>query len=186
MRKLLFLTSILLCLTTVSWAQTRKLTGLVVTSETWVNLAGASITIRGTTKGAVSNAEGKFSIEIPTKGNPIIVINSIGYASQEIRITNQTDLFIKLTLETKALDDVVVVGYGSVKKKDLTGAVGTVKAVEIVRGNPANATQALQGQVPGVLVTKMSNKPGQLWQIAIRGENTITPNPNADGGVNLT
>lgn len=186
MRKLLFLTSILLCLTTVSWAQTRKLTGLVVTSETGVNLAGASITIRGTTKGAVSNAEGKFSIEIPTKGNPIIVINSIGYATQEIRITNQTDLFIKLTLETKALDDVVVVGYGSVKKKDLTGAVGTVKAVEIVRGNPANATQALQGQVPGVLVTKMSNKPGQLWQIAIRGENTITPNPNADGGVNLT
>ena len=64
--------------------------------------------------------------------------------------------------------------------------MGTVSAKEITRGNPANATQALQGQVPGVLVTKLSNKPGQLWSIAIRGENTITSNPNADGSVNLT
>lgn len=174
MRKLLFLTSILLCLTTVSWAQTRKLTGLVVTSETGANLAGASITIKGTTKGAVSNAEGKFSIEIPTKGNPIVVINSIGFASQEIRITNQTDLFVKLSTDTKALDDVVVVGYGSVKKKDLTGAVGSISAPDIVRANPANATQALQGQLPGVVVTKRSSKPGQDFSIDIRGQSTIT------------
>jgi TonB-linked SusC/RagA family outer membrane protein len=186
MRKLLFLTSLFLCLTSISWAQSRKLTGHVVASENGSNLSGASVTIKGTSKGVVTNAEGKFSIDIPTKGTSVVVINSIGYASQEIRVTTQTDLTVKLVTETKALDDVVVVGYGSVKKKDLTGAVGTVKATEIVRGNPANATQALQGQVPGVLVTKMSNKPGQLWQIAIRGENTITPNPNADGGVNLT
>lgn len=186
MRKLLFLTSLFLCLTSISWAQSRKLTGHVVASENGSNLSGASVTIKGTSKGVVTNAEGKFSIEIPSKGTSVVVINSIGYASQEIRVTTQTDLTVKLVTETKALDDVVVVGYGSVKKKDLTGAVGTVKATEIVRGNPANATQALQGQVPGVLVTKMSNKPGQLWQIAIRGENTITPNPNADGGVNLT
>lgn len=186
MRKVLFLTSLLLCLTSISWAQSRKLTGHVVASENGSNLSGASVTIKGTSKGVVTNAEGKFSIDIPTKGTSVVVINSIGYASQEIRVTTQTDLMVKLVTETKALDDVVVVGYGSVKKKDLTGAVGSVKATEIVRGNPANATQALQGQVPGVLVTKMSNKPGQLWQIAIRGENTITPNPNADGGVNLT
>ena len=186
MRKLLFLTSLFLCLTSISWAQSRKLTGHVVASENGSNLSGASVTIKGTSKGVVTNAEGKFSIDIPSKGTSVVVINSIGYASQEIRVTTQTDLTVKLVTETKALDDVVVVGYGSVKKKDLTGAVGSVKATEIVRGNPANATQALQGQVPGVLVTKMSNKPGQLWQIAIRGENTITPNPNADGGVNLT
>jgi TonB-linked SusC/RagA family outer membrane protein len=186
MRKLLFLTSLLLCLTSISWAQSRKLTGHIVASENGSNLSGASVTIKGTSKGVVTNAEGKFSIDIPSKGTSVVVINSIGYASQEIRVTIQTDLTVKLVTETKALDDVVVVGYGSVKKKDLTGAVGSVKATEIVRGNPANATQALQGQVPGVLVTKMSNKPGQLWQIAIRGENTITPNPNADGGVNLT
>jgi len=186
MRKLLFLTSLFLCLTSISWAQSRKLTGHVVASENGSNLSGASVTIKGTSKGVVTNAEGKFSIDISSKGISVVVINSIGYASQEIRVTTQTDLTVKLVTETKALDDVVVVGYGSVKKKDLTGAVGTVKATEIVRGNPANATQALQGQVPGVLVTKMSNKPGQLWQIAIRGENTITPNPNADGGVNLT
>jgi TonB-linked SusC/RagA family outer membrane protein len=186
MRKVLFLTSLLLCLTSISWAQTRKLTGHVVASENGSNLSGASITIKGTSKGVVTNAEGRFSIDIPSKGNSVVVINSIGYGTQEVRVTTQTDLMVKLAADTKALDDVVVVGYGSVKKKDLTGAVGSIKATEIVRGNPVNATQALQGQVPGVLVTKMSNKPGQLWQIAIRGENTITPDPNADGTKNLT
>jgi hypothetical protein len=95
MRKVLFLTSLLLCLTSVSWAQTRKLTGLVVTSENGANLSGASVTIKGTTQGVVTNADGKFSIDVPTKGNPVVVINSVGYTSQEIRITNQTDLFVK-------------------------------------------------------------------------------------------
>jgi TonB-linked SusC/RagA family outer membrane protein len=174
MRKVLFLTSLLLCMTTVLWAQNRKLTGLVVTSENGANLSGASVTIKGTTKGVVTGADGKFSIDIPTKGNPIVVINSVGYASQEIRITNQTDLFVKLTADTKALEDVVVVGYGSVRKKDLTGAVGSLSPKDIVRANPANATQALQGQVTGVVITKTSNKPGQGFSIDIRGQNTIT------------
>lgn len=174
MRKVLSLTSLLLCLTVVSWAQTRKLTGLVVTSENGANLSGASVTIKGTTKGVVTNADGKFSIDIPTKGNPVVVINSVGYVAQEIRITTQTELFVKLSADTKALEDVVVVGYGSVKKKDLTGAVGSISSPDIVRANPANATQALQGQLPGVVVTKRSSKPGQDFSIDIRGQSTIT------------
>jgi len=185
MRKGLLLVTFLALITTIALAQTRKIIG-TVTGENGAVIAGASVTIKGTSKGTTTSSTGKFSIDFPTTGKRILVVNSIGYGTQEISITNQTDISIKLVTDTKLLEDVVVVGYGAVKKKDLTGAVGSVKAVEIVRGNPANATQALQGQVPGVLVTKMSNKPGQLWQIAIRGENTITPNPNADGTVNLT
>ena len=79
-----------------------------------------------------------------------------------------------MVTENKALEDVVVVGYGSVKKKDLTGAVGSLSPKDIVRANPANATQALQGQVTGVVITKTSNKPGQGFSIDIRGQNTIT------------
>ncbi len=186
MRKLIFLGSLFLCLCSISFAQSRKVTGLVVASENGANLSGASVTLKGSTKGTVTGADGKFSIDVPVKGNQVLLINSLGYGAQEIKITNQTNITIKLVAETKALEDVVVVGYGSVKKKDLTGAVGSVRATEIVRANPANATQALQGQVPGVLVTKLSNKPGQLWSIAIRGENTITADPNADGTKNLT
>ena len=185
MRKGLLLVTFLALITTIALAQTRKISG-TVTGENGAVIAGASVTIKGTSKGTTTSSTGKFSIDLPTTGKRVLVVNSIGYGTQEISITNQSDITVKLVTDTKQLDDVVVVGYGAVKKKDLTGAVGSVKAVEIVRGNPANATQALQGQVPGVLVTKMSNKPGQLWQIAIRGENTITPNPNADGGVNLT
>ena len=185
MRKGLLLVTFLALITSLALAQTRKISG-TVTGENGTVVAGASVIIKGTSKGTTSSSNGKFSIDLPTTGKRVLVVNSIGYGTQEISITNQSDITVKLVTDTKQLDDVVVVGYGAVKKKDLTGAVGSVKAVEIVRGNPANATQALQGQVPGVLVTKMSNKPGQLWQIAIRGENTITPNPNADGGVNLT
>ena len=74
MRKVLFLTSLLLCLTSISWAQTRKLTGQVVASENGSNLSGASVTIKGTSKGVVTSAEGKFSIDIPAKGNAVVVI----------------------------------------------------------------------------------------------------------------
>lgn len=171
----------------ITWAQTRPLSGTVKNNETGAPLVGASVVVKGTTKGTVTNNDGKFSLDVPSKGNNnVIVISSLGFISSEIKLTNQTTIAASLAADSKQLEDAVVIGYGSVKKKDLTGAVGTVSAKEITRANPANATQALQGQVPGVLVTKLSNKPGQLWSIAIRGENTITANPNADGATNLT
>lgn len=146
MRKGLLLVTFLAFITTIALAQTRKISG-TVTGENSAVVAGASVTLKGTSKGTTTSSTGKFSIEVPTSGKSILVVNSIGYGTQEISITNQSDVTVKLVTDTKLLDDVVVVGYGAVKKKDLTGAVGSVKAVEIVRGNPANATQALQGQV---------------------------------------
>ncbi len=173
MKKVFLLSSFLCLLSVLALAQTRQITGQVFNSVTSEKIAGATITVKGSKTAAVTDADGKFSIKIPLKGAAVVMINSVGYTQQSISIANQTNLLVKLATDTKALEDVVVIGYGAVKKKDLTGAVGTIKALEIVRGNPANATQALQGQVPGVLITKMSNKPGALWSIAIRGENTI-------------
>jgi len=187
MRKILLMMLPLFFIGNIIWAQNRPLTGTVKNSENGAAIVGASVVIKGTTKGTVTNNDGKFTLDVPTKGNNnVLVISSVGFTSTEIKLTNQTTISATLTSDSKQLEDAVVIGYGSVKKKDLTGAVGTVSAKEITRGNPANATQALQGQVPGVLVTKLSNKPGQLWSIAIRGENTITANPNADGATNLT
>ena len=187
MRKILLMMLPLFFIGNIIWAQNRPLTGTVKNSENGAAIVGASVVIKGTTKGTVTNNDGKFTLDVPTKGtNNVLVISSVGFTSTEIKLTNQTSIAATLTIDSKQLEDAVVIGYGSVKKKDLTGAVGTVSAKEITRGNPSNATQALQGQVPGVLVTKLSNKPGQLWSIAIRGENTITANPNADGATNLT
>ena len=157
-----------------------------VTDEKGDAVPGVNVRLKNTSKGVATNANGIFSISIPEKGASTLVFSFVGFETQEINVGNQTQLAVKLMPSQETLNEVVVIGYGSVKKKDLTGAVGTISAKEITRGNPTNATQALQGQVPGVVVTKMSNKPGQLWSIAIRGENTITANPNNDGAVNLT
>ena len=163
----------------------RSISGKVV-DDKGEPIPGVNVRLKNTTKGVATNDKGAFTISLPEKGNSTLVFSFVGFNSQEIVVGNQTNLTVKMVPSEETLNEVVVIGYGSVKKKDLTGAVGTISAKEITRGNPTNATQALQGQVPGVVVTKMSNKPGQLWSIAIRGENTITANPNADGAVNQT
>jgi TonB-linked SusC/RagA family outer membrane protein len=174
MRKMFFLTILLCWLADTSWSQVTQIKGRVVANENGAGLAGASVSVKGATKGVVTDADGNFSINAPTKSGAVLVISTIGYATQEITITNTTGLLVKMISETKALDDIVVIGYGTVRKKDLTGAVGSLSSADIVRANPANATQALQGQVPGVVVTKASNMPGQAFAIDIRGENTIS------------
>lgn len=174
MRKVLSLSFLLCCFVGIALAQTRQITGRVLNSENGATLAGASVTVKGQNKGAVTDADGKFSLAIPGKGTVVLVVTSVGYASQEVAVTNQTSLLVKMVSEAKALEDVVVIGYGTVKKKDLTGAVGTLASSDITRANPKDATQALQGQVAGVVVTKASNLPGQSWSIDIRGENTIS------------
>ncbi|MEN9949458.1 MAG: hypothetical protein RLY85_210 [Bacteroidota bacterium] len=173
MRKMILLSTLLMCFATAVWSQTRKVEGTVA-GENGAPVAGASITLKGTTKGTTSNTDGRFSIDIPSSGKSVLVINSIGFAAQEIAVGNLGVLKVQLASENKQLEDVVVVGYGSVRKKDLTGAVGSLSTRDIVRANPSNATQALQGQVTGVVITKQSNKPGQAYAIDIRGQNTIT------------
>lgn len=183
MRKILFLTFTLCCFTSIVWAQTRQISGRVLSNETGASVTGASITIKGSSKGAVSDADGKFTISIPVKGSSTLVFNSIGYTTREMVITNQNNFDIKLVTDNKALEDVVVVGYGTVKKRDVTGAVSSINTADIVRANPVNATSALQGQVPGVVITKTSSRPGQDFTIAIRGENTIS---STNGGSGIT
>lgn len=173
MRKTILLTVMLVCLSVLSWAQAGKVTG-TVTGESGAAVQGASITLKGSSRGTVTDADGNFTIDVSGLVRPVLVINSIGFAEQEVPVGNSTVFRIKLIPEDKALEDVVVVGYGQVRKKDLTGAVGSLSPRDIVRANPSNATAALQGQVTGVVITKASNKPGQEYKIDIRGQNTIT------------
>ncbi|KAA9041210.1 TonB-dependent receptor [Ginsengibacter hankyongi] len=174
MKKFLLL-SMLMCavFSTVS-AQTRKITGQVLDDKTGNPFSGVSIVENGTNNGTTTDQNGRFSLNIPAQGKVVLNVTHTGYVDQTITVNKQTTLTITLAEEVKQLSDVVVVGYGTVRKKDLTGAVGIIGAADITRANPTNATQALQGQVPGVVITKGNNQPGQPFSIDIRGENTIT------------
>ena len=183
MRKVLLITSLLCWITGIAWAQNRQVTGRVLNNETGEILVGASVTVKGASKGAVTDAKGNFSISVPSKGSTTLVVTTIGYVTQEIVVTNQSGILVKLVSDAKALDDVVVVGYGSVRKKDLTGAVSSISAAELVRQNNADVENSLQGQVPGVVIQKASNNPGKAWSMDIRGESTIT---STNGGTGVT
>ncbi|UOR07112.1 TonB-dependent receptor [Hymenobacter aerilatus] len=146
----------------------------VVTDDKGNPLPGATVVLKGATGvGASSDSEGRFSLTVPT-GNETLVISSIGYVAQEVAIGGRTSLTIKLVTDNKALDEVVVVGYGTQKRSDITGAVGSVKGSELVERPVVNVAQGLQGKVAGVDVSLNSGQPGGSPTIRVRGYSSIT------------
>lgn len=149
-----------------------KVTGTLTDAETGSALIGATVQVKGTTNGTSTDLDGTYSIVAPD-GNAVLVFSYIGYVNQEVVIGNQTTINVSLVPDVQSLNEVVVVGYGAVRKTDLTGAVDQLQSKDIVRANPVQAARAIQGQVAGATVTKTSNRPGAGYNITIRGENTI-------------
>ena len=144
----------------------------VITDESGDPLPGVNVVIKGTSNGAISDASGKFSIHVPNK-ETVLQFSFIGYTTQEFVIGNQTVINVSLAEETRELEEVVVVGYGTMRKIDLTGSVVSAD-LESFRDAPnVNILQSLQGSVPGLLISQTdqarNNEPG----INIRGRNTI-------------
>ena len=150
----------------------RNITGTVV-DEKGVGLPGVSILVKGTQRGSNTDGNGNFRLSIPDD-NIILVFSFVGYLSQEVSIANQTSLNISLKPDTKSLEEVVVVGYGVQKKKDLTGAVSTVGADMFKERKETQVAQALQGAMSGVMVTRNASS-GAMGgaTIRIRGITTI-------------
>lgn len=170
----IFLAQILLFLAaTLSVAQDKvSVKGQVLDSKTRETVIGASVMVKGTTNGAITDLDGNFTISVP-KGS-VLVISSIGYEDYTINVDSAIDN-IKVALKTSSefLDEVVVVGYGSVKKENLTGAVDQVSS-EAFEGRPvANATQMLQGVVPNLNIDLVDGKPGRTADYNIRGTTSI-------------
>ena len=115
---------------------------------------GANVMVKGTTNGTITDMDGKFSLEVDK--NAILVVSYIGYANQEIKVGNQNTLSITMKEDAEALDELVVVGYGTVKKSDLTGSVGSVSMEDVNKVGITSADRALQGQVAGVQVNAQS------------------------------
>jgi TonB-linked SusC/RagA family outer membrane protein len=151
--------------------QQQKLTGTVVDETTGESLIGVSIMINGTTQGTVTDMEGKFNLTLPNT-NATLKVSYMGYLPQIINIKGQARLDIKLAPDVKSLDEVVVVGYGTAKKSDVTGSLTRVSEKTIQERPVQNAVQAMQGKAAGVDI--VSNvRPGEVPAITIRGTRSI-------------
>jgi TonB-linked SusC/RagA family outer membrane protein len=170
MKKQLCLLVLTLLLTASAWAQNR-LTGRI--TDNGSALAGVSVLVKGTNTGANTDADGKFSLTIPS--NTTLVVSFIGYVSQEIAIGNRSNIEILLLPDVKTLNEVVVTGYGTQAKRDITGAVSSIDSKQLLNVPAANLGQALQGKVTGVTVGN-DNSPGGGVAIRIRGFGTINDN----------
>ncbi len=136
-------------------------------------IIGASIVVKGTSIGTVSDLDGRFSLNVPD-GKKIITISYMGYVNQDVNIDNKKSLLIRLKPDAKLLDEVVVVGYGTVKKRDLTGAISSVKSEDIKASPVTNAMEGLAGKVSGLDITRESGSAGSSPTILLRGNRSLT------------
>jgi len=146
----------------------QKITGTVTDASSGEPLPGVSILIVGTTTGVISDINGKYSIDIPSP-NSVLAFSYVGYLSEEITFSGQTTIDIKLSPDIKKLDEVVVVGYGTQKRVNLTGSISSINGGEL-DNKPVSLTAALQGMASGVTVIQSSGQPGaDQGTIRIRG-----------------
>lgn len=149
-----------------------------VTDENGDGLPGAGVLVKGSGNGTVSDLDGNYKLDVPSSES-ILVISFVGYKTQEVVVGARTTIDLALEIDATALDEIVVVGYGEVNRRDLTGAIGQVKSVDIVRANPVQAAGALQGQVAGVNINKIKGRPGDSFTIDIRGLSNFEGNADS-------
>ena len=154
-----------------SIAQQRTVTGTVTSSE-GIPLVDASVTIVGQTKGVTTGPDGTFSISVPTNAKQL-QISYVGAESKIVDISSSSNVNVTLQTTGQSLTDIVVVGYGSLKKKDQTGAVSLIPAEDFNRGQINSPEQLLQGKVAGLQITNSSGQPGGITIVKIRGNNSI-------------
>ncbi|MEO6948599.1 MAG: TonB-dependent receptor [Ginsengibacter sp.] len=152
--------------------------GRVVNSE-GIPLQGASILIVGTKNGTTTNNDGRFTLSIQDGENIILEISTVGYTTRKVNVGKETEINVVLELEISDLGNVVVVGYGSQKKSDLTGAISSIKGEDLTQLSTHRVDQALQGRAAGVLVQNTDGAPGGNTTIRIRGMNSINGGNNA-------
>jgi len=145
-----------------------------ITDENNETLPGANIIVKGTTVGAISDLNGEFQITVPD-AEAVLVMSYVGYVTQEITVGNQTTINVNLVPDLASLDEVVVIGYGSVSKRDLTGAVVSLKEEDMtIGGTTSSVSSMIQGRAAGVEVSSNDGLPGQSLNIIIRGSTSIS------------
>src|SRR5687768_5948087 len=154
-------------------AQTRNVTGVVTSNEDGQPLPGTNIIVKGTTSGSVTDADGKYTIDLSSP-DVILIFTSIGYAPQEVSVGTRSVIDVTLVADVTQLGEIVVVGYGNQKKSELTGAVATMGSEQIESRPLFRADQALVGQLAGVRVKQTSGLPGKGFSVEVRGVGTFS------------
>jgi len=172
LKRVLFVV-ISLSLYTMAWAQTKTITG-AVKDAAGESIIGASVLVKGTNIGTVTNIDGAYSLSVPQDAKTLVV-SYVGMQTKEIAIAGSV-LNVSLMDDTQNLDEVIVVGYGSVRKSDLTGAVSSVNAAKITEKGTTNVVSAIQGSVPGVQISQKSSRAGAAYDIIVRGQNSVSGN----------
>lgn len=173
--KLKFLLSLLLmlCLTSV-WSQTREVTGRVISDSSQEALSGVTVSLRGGKANTFTNSEGRYTIAVPEKGNSVLVFSYVGFGQREVSVGNRPTVDVTLNAVSSTLSDVVVIGYQTVRRKDLMAAVSSVGAKEL-KDIPINsAAEALNGRLAGVTATTAEGSPDAQIRIRVRGGMSIT------------
>ena len=153
--------------------QKSKIVTGTVLDVTGMPVIGANVTVKGTTQGTITDMDGKFSLEV-AEGD-ILQVTYIGFANQEVKVGTQTNLSVTLKEDAEALDELVVVGYGTQKKVNLTGAVTAITGEKITKRPVTNTTTMLQGQVPGLRIVQGTGQPGaESVSVKIRGVGTFS------------
>ena len=173
LKKQLMLTVTLLCYSLIGWAQSQfgNLSG-TVTDESGMPLAGVSVVIKGTNKGVATDFDGKYSLTDVPRG-AVLQFSSVGYQTTDVK-ANNSQLNIKLAEATQNLDEVVVVGYGTQKKGDVTTAITSVKTKDLEQRPVISAAQAIQGRAAGIQVVQPNGAPGAGLAVRIRGNTSIS------------
>ena len=135
-------------------------TGKVSSSDDASGIPGASVSVKGTSKGTTTDADGNYKISV--SGSSVLVFTSVGFNSQEVSVGSKTQINVSLSADNKSLSEVVVVGYGTQKKSQMTGAISSVTSKQITEMPITNLGQAMQGRVAGVDVAQSGSKPGTV------------------------
>ncbi len=173
MRKVLLLGLSLLLASASVFAQSRVVTGTVISNEDNLPVPGVSVIVKGTTVGVATDLDGNYSLNVPG-GNNLLVFSFVGFQTQEAAIGNRSTVNITLNPDLKSLQEVVVVGYGEMTKREVTGAISSVGSKDIQNLPVAGLDQAIQGRAAGVLVSSSSGTPGGAISINVRGTASIS------------
>ena len=157
--------------TQIAFSQTKLITGKIL-DDKGSPVQGATVTAKGSKSGTSTDAAGAFSLNVPA-GVKTLVVSSVGFTQQEVNIADKSSVSVSLVSSTQSLTDVVVVGYGTSRKKDLTGAVVSVQAKDFNQGIVASPDQLLEGKVAGLEIITSSGQPGGATVVKIRGNNSI-------------
>lgn len=170
-RQLMVLSMMLLSVT-ILHAQERTVTGKIISGEDKEPLPGVTVLVKGSTNGTITDIDGNFAISV--KDGDVLVISFVGYKNQEVSVNGRTKIDLSLETDISQLEEVIVVGYGTQKKSDLTGAVASINGETLTSLVTANVDQALAGRIAGVQVTQNTGAPGGAVSIRIRGTSSVS------------